>query len=58
MNSRDIEGLILALKEAVRSDNEIQGLGISVSLLSGALTDLNRCADALEAIAKDMEGRA
>lgn len=51
MTERDVSGLLSALKEAIRSDNEEAGMAAIFELVGGALKDLSRIADALEILA-------
>ena len=52
MSEADIKGNVAALRNAIGADNEAVANAAGLGLLEGALVDLNRVANALEAIAK------
>ena len=54
MNRADIEGLGLALKQALVDDNEDIGKECAVKLSINFLVDINRIANAVECIALDV----
>lgn len=55
MTEADISGYVAALLEAVNTDQQAVAAGAALTLLQGFLVDVNRIADAVEAIAHGLQ---
>ena len=51
MSERDVDGLLMALREALDKDDEGVGREAAIQLVGGFLKNVSRIADALEVIA-------